>query len=798
VGEAEAQFERRAIPAAMRWAGVALILSCALVRALAATDPFPYFGVDPMQFAEPLIGIGPKESLILDVLTMLGAGLVLLAEAARGGVMVWPLAAAGIACAGAMLHGFLLQRAWSLEDVRIGGVWMSGVLGAVAMMHACRDARVLRLVAAISIGAVMLFAARGFVQVVVEHQETVRQYQESKDAYIAAQGWAPGSASVRAFERRLSQPEATGWFGLSNVFASFAAAAMVTLAGWAALAIACRRRRTLPDGWMGLLLLGAAFAAAGLVLARSKGGFAAAGLGLAVLVAARMAGRLGGVREASMKRLGGWLAMALVAAALVGVVLRGIIGERIGELSLLFRWFYMQGAVGVFAAEPLTGVGPANFKEAYQVAKPPLSPEEVLSPHSVLLDFAATLGLFGVVLGWLWVWMVYRSGSWLLAGHPRDAVAGEQATPGQLRVDAWVCVLIPFAAVAFSTMLEQQALTPDMAVMRLLGLLMWAGVSIAAVAMMRVEPNWRWPLAAGVLVLAVHSQIEVTPVWHSSAPLAWVFVGMLAGGAAEALPRWRLRGAWGVAAALAVLAAAAAWSWRGLLPMATWQRVLAMAAQELHPVAEMRMRLMRLGQDPLDSPREVMIDLGSLTGRQPPRNAAEVDFAMHQLVATRTEVAAMQLGAALEVAPTHLPTVESLVRLHLSRAASLQALALPEGATKAAEAAAAAAEKLLSASPTAGAYNLMANVQISWFEFDQTAAHLEQAVAALEAADGLDPYGLSIPIRVMKLHLRLGNDEAARRWAGTVLDRDELQRLDPLRRLTDEERRQVELALTGP
>ena len=113
---------------------------------------------------------------------------------------------------------------------------------------------------------------------------------------------------------------------------------------------------------------------------------------------------------------------AIIAAALLAVIARGLVGERIGELSLLFRWFYMQGATHIFADHWLLGVGPADFKDAYMIAKPATSPEDVSSPHSILLDWVATLGLGG--LAWCVLFLVWSSAAGRALAARADCRAG--------------------------------------------------------------------------------------------------------------------------------------------------------------------------------------------------------------------------------------------------------------------------------------------------------------------------------------------------------------------------------------
>ena len=106
--------------------------------------------------------------------------------------------------------------------------------------------------------------------------------------------------------------------------------------------------------------------------------------------------------------------LAGIAIPLLAVVVRGLVGERLSELSLLFRWFYMQGAARIFAQHLPVGVGPDGFQEAYLLAKPVLSPEAVASPHNILWDWLSTLGLFGVAWCVLLVTLAMRVGKTLV------------------------------------------------------------------------------------------------------------------------------------------------------------------------------------------------------------------------------------------------------------------------------------------------------------------------------------------------------------------------------------------------
>ncbi len=71
-------------------------------------------------------------------------------------------------------------------------------------------------------------------------------------------------------------------------------------------------------------------------------------------------------------------------------------------------------------------------------------------------------------------------------------------------------------------------------------------------------------------------------------------------------------------------------------------------------------------------------------------------------------------------------------------------------------------------------------------------------MAAWEKAARLDPYGLTFPLRIFKALMALDRREQAKVWAQRLLELDRLQRLDPLKGLTEEERSQAARALRDP
>jgi hypothetical protein len=213
----------------------------------------------------------------------------------------------------------------------------------------------------------------------------------------------------------------------------------------------------------------------------------------------------------------------------------------LNELSLFFRWFYLEASARIFAGNPLVGVGPAGYQTAYARAKNPLSPEEVVSPHSIAADFACTLGIAGLAWLALIAWWVHRSGPGLLASPgdpPRAADPGPVTRPRIYAMAAVVAgatilpqVLAPGGTLAISiaATLSNADPVPFSALAAGLGAEaalagLWIIAAIAIGRCVRAAPGAG---AAGAVVLWIHAQIEMTPVQPGSAPLFAILLAAL-------------------------------------------------------------------------------------------------------------------------------------------------------------------------------------------------------------------------------------------------------------------------------
>lgn len=776
---------------AMRSVGVFVVLTLMLMRMVVAFDPMPYWQGDPTVSETIITGVTPAWSVTMDVLTMLAAAGVLVGESLVGRKVSMTLVLLFFGgCAGAMLHAALV-RGDQVGNIWLGSNWAAAWAGAIALWHAGRDGRLHRLATAVSLAIVVVLVARGAVQVLIEHAETVRSYEASKQAFLEERGWREGSPSHLAYERRLYQNDATGWFGLSNVYATVVAVALTALLGMGVIAarLATGKQPRITGGWAGMIVLGAVAAGAGLWWSNSTGGIGSTLVGLACLALAALVAPRYPLPAPIRYAIGPAIVISVIAA----IIARGVIGERWGELSILFRSFYLSTAARVFVEHPL-GVGPAGFQQAYMALKPAISTEDVASPHSVLLDYAACLGVLG--LGWAAAILMLGScvGSVLATRSDQDGGGG-----GAAMLDRWFllgAVGIPLIA---STWIEAPLITPENLLLRLVGLLGGLGLGAAVLALTRVSGWYRAALAAGALAGLAHAQLEVTPVTPGSS--AWL-LAMIALAASPAPSRSDGRSTLGrmrLSLALVPAVAAVAWIVIGLAPLWRWEANLRRAGEAARIVGQVRTELLEISASPArrsghgHSFPDLTRLVADLLGTWPAATPEEFTAQMTHLTRERAEAAARFLASASEVFPTHFPTVRAASRMHLSMAEASGVLGDGERADQGVEAAIARVRSLTDrGGAPAAAWVWLGDLLAQ--AGDEEWLH-ESIRCWLKAAD-LDPHGLIPATRLAHGYRRLELVEASRQWAARALRIDENMRLDALERLGEDERREL-LAMAG-
>ena len=500
---------------------LALMLASLCVRALVMWIPLPVFDVDPALDPSPFAGAGPALGCALDGVVLLCA-VALIGRAYRcGGRAALRVAIPLLALA---LPLAVVGGWWGISDgeqLWRASSWLAGVVGVAALVAlACADARTARIGSSAALAAVCgtltILAVRGASQVLSEHPATVAHYDANRDSVLASQGWAAGSPQALAYERRLRQREAIGWFGFSNVYASIAASGAVLLAG-VALVRAGQRRA--------LLSAAVAIALAALVaVSGSKGGITAIAVGFGAAACAMALAR----RTSGVKLMRAVLLAAPVCALALPWVRWQAGGLEWGERSLLVRAGYLQSAWEAVLASPLFGWGPAGFQLADITFRPPWSVEEVSSAHAAIADWLAALGapagLALVAALMLLAWRVPRALSLPLA----------RPDPQEQSEDARSAARAAMVAVSVASLIgigcELLSLDPVGLLVRLLGLAaaVWV-MRQAATAAVRPQQIALGACAVGAAAaLLAHGQIDMAFWLPASAPVAWLMIGSCA------------------------------------------------------------------------------------------------------------------------------------------------------------------------------------------------------------------------------------------------------------------------------
>lgn len=850
-----------------------LILFSTMLRILLVNDPFPIWDVSPFKFPAPSVGVPPTLAMTLDVMAIIGAAVALIVSGARVRLIEPLLLAAGATVATA--HALFVDGG-SLDNLRIGSCWTAALSAGIGIRHLASDPIVRRWIFALVLGASMPLAVHSLVQVFVEHPATVAAYRANPESFLDARGWTPGSAMARNYERRLMQPEATGWFGMANVHATFAAAFVI---GWVGVVVAPAIERRLSamkqtkkaatpranDGaeqashtirgepiLIGLMVV---LAIVMLLLTRSKGGFAACVLGLALLgtgwaVVPRVLARwrvCGSDRKSTVIELIPPLLGPAVAAGMIGLIaLRGMIGTSIGELSLLFRWFYISAATRIFGEQPLLGVGPADFRPAYELAKNPLSPEEVTSPHSVVFDWASMLGVGGIA------WTVILLGWTMALGYGVFAVARSRepaaTTTTQSRLSTtssrgmigWAFAIIGLSCLTafiielggYADVLPMGTRLSDMAIVisqsRLPGMILWLLATALLIARPIDDLLLKRTLGCVGISLLASACIDVAPVWPNSAALFFVMLGLAASEnvAPEDRPTRRER-ATGMFAASILLLTATPMVWAGPRVI-EWEREIIDAGTDARHIGMLSIRLDAINnQSPLPGDSLELWRLDADDPSSPDRSRSNRELLNRKINRSASDAAGVllnshaRLSGDFEIIPgadfplvggprkfthertlnaaceTALIAVEAAMQARSITLSTVDKEALDQGVSRSVFIAKVAAHI---EPPSSSSYGSLARAHlraatICGLDSPGGKEAMSAAISAFERAASLDPHGITYPLQLFELGRQTGDRDLARKWAEELLRRNENMRLDPVRALTPEQVSRAEAAL---
>ncbi|MGP1347907.1 MAG: O-antigen ligase family protein [Phycisphaerales bacterium] len=844
-----------AASAALLWTGALTLIAIPIFRALSPHARIAWWDLDATRIILPETAITPALSLALDAIAWAAILAIGIAGAIRPNprharsALAWAWALLILPLAIAAWHAFIkpidaaappqllealsarlpapavqtlaidpaqahtLPIRGSFDSLTRASAWLTAIAGAIALIAAARahpPIRRIALAALIALAAAL--ALKGAHQYIIEHARTVADFEANTESTLAAQGVAPGTPAAREFERRLRHPDATGYFALSNVYASTIAASLIAAIGALAAALIARRSpaQTPHQPPHPLILpIAAALAlacAAALYFAQSKGAtiaFIAALLLLAWLarIPARLTTRLPaelGRRLRSLARptpnRAAIIIPGLIIAALAAIAIRGLIDLHLGERSLLFRWHYLIASARIWLDHPLVGVGPAEYQAAYAAAKVPLNPEQIESPHSILVDWIATLGLGGIALAAILFALAIRLAR-SITRTPNDAPAPDQSNPDAERRERIAILAATAIPAALAAYLQLPTTAPEDSAIRAAGLIAMIATALAINRIL--DPAHSPPRARRIINIAciaaaacilVHAQIEMTLTIPGSAPWAFALIAL-----APALPpsattrrvattrtapaRFII-----IAIALSTLIATTTAAAHAL----AWERALATAARTARPLAEVRQAIEQLPT--ADARAEFDRLVGTIAAQVlppfTPLNAQTIEQLDRFIIgferSTNRATAERLLAADL---------IEPSSPIPLRRAAALWLAAgdLPK-------ARAAITLLLHRSADDPGTVSTLANLLEAIATTTNEPDDLLIAALAWSHAHDIDPYAVRPPLRLLEIEQRAPSTTGhpPRHWAEIALRNNDYLALDPLKQFPPEEAQRLQ------
>ena len=204
--------------------------------------------------------------------------------------------------------------------------------------------------------------------------------------------WGPGASA--SFLAKANARHPPGTLGNSN-YVGGTLGVLLPFVAWAAAAATTRGQRAF---WLTATMM----QVVAVWLSRSRGGLmgvTAALLVLAISNRDRVLRLAGGARLPLRPVVIGAVALVVVAAPLFS---RPRLSEMFDRLTVVRRYQYWRGALGVFGARPILGTGPDTFYAAYGRHRPAVDgaghglvslPDK---PHNLYLEYAASTGMLGL------------------------------------------------------------------------------------------------------------------------------------------------------------------------------------------------------------------------------------------------------------------------------------------------------------------------------------------------------------------------------------------------------------------
>jgi O-antigen ligase len=321
-------------------------------------------------------------------------------------------------------------------------VYVSPLLCAVLLVQLLDTPAKIRFVLAVIAALGVLCVYQGLEQYFTTNQATIDQYKQNPQALLEQFGIEPNSIGQFLFEHRLNSKNVSTFFTTRNSAGSF-----FLLCFFVAFALFFEQNRNRQINLSSLLrspgnLVPVSVILLGLLLTRSKG--AIIGLLFALVTYALLTRYKDQLKK--HRRLVLILFIFLILAGTFFIFGFGMKYDRMPSgSSMLVRWQYWQGAVKMFAAHPMTGVGPGNFAYFYQRYKTPAAMEDIADPHNFPLSLLVQYGPLGLA-GFLLMLFI----PFYLVTRPSSIVhrdnSSESRTNGSrfasYAIILWVCILL--------------------------------------------------------------------------------------------------------------------------------------------------------------------------------------------------------------------------------------------------------------------------------------------------------------------------------------------------------------------
>ena len=297
--------------------------------------------------------------------------------------------------------------------INVASEWGGTILAYFMIRQMFRDSNSQRALIVSCLATAFALAAYGIYQAFWEFELNRAAFARDRLGILESLDILPGSPQEESFKNRLNSHEPFATFALANSLAGFLLAWLpCSVVGFTSSLIAQKSSSIAPQpNRLRRLILMTGCAASGLItltilvcLILTQSRTAYVGLVVEALIAASLLRQSTGrpwlglqTRAIAMLAL---TSLGVIVAVMVVAVNRGKLDEKLfteAKRSLGFRWEYWVATTHLIQEQPWCGTGPGNFRSHYLKHKLVESSEEIADPHNMILEVAATCGLFAAM-----------------------------------------------------------------------------------------------------------------------------------------------------------------------------------------------------------------------------------------------------------------------------------------------------------------------------------------------------------------------------------------------------------------